>query len=150
MVVSSKKRSNAFTSYFDTCIYLKIIGVQAELGLGHAFPVSYLTIEGLNALGKLDPEEYEFYKNRYTEPLESVKPSLLDRATDLPVVSQSRSAERKRVNRHFGGVLEQWSSLSPKSRAYHLKDALKHPTLKNTKLVLELGKQDAESSALES
>ncbi|MFC1486615.1 hypothetical protein ACFLRN_02855 [Thermoproteota archaeon] len=134
-----KKSSNTFVSHFDTCLYLKIIGVQSELHLGHSFPVMYLTVEGLNAIGKLSPEEYEFYKNRYTESLDDFKPSLLDRALESNIVVKTRAAERKALNRHFAGVLEQWSKLKPESRAYHIKEASKHPTLKNAKLVVDLG-----------
>ncbi len=148
--VGNKKRVNSFTVHTDTCIYLKIVGLQAELGLGHSFAALYPLIEGLNTLGKLTPEEYEFYRNRYTVKLEDVKPSLLVRAEKESPLIQTRAAERKSVNRHFGGVLEQWAVLNPKSRAFHLKEAAKHPTLKNAKLVLALGKQDAESAALES
>ena len=116
-----------------------MLGVQIELGLGHSFPVLYLTVEGLNAIGKLAPEEYEFYKNRYTEPLETVKPSLFSKATKPTEFVQTREAERKSLNNRFKSILEQWNKLSPKAQSYHLASASGHPTLKYAKLLLEIG-----------
>ncbi len=150
MFLSSKSkriRSNGFLSYFDTLIYQKILGVQYELGLGRSFPILYLTIEGLNALGKLAPEEYEFYKLRYTAPLESIKPSLYSKATKsqdvVPkVFAQTREAECKSMNNFFKSIIDEWDRLSAKARKYHLKTASRHPTLKYAKQLVKLGAEE--------
>ena len=64
---------------------------------------------------------------------------------------QSREAYCKAQNKYFGEVLSQWSSLKDSAKRAHLKKAglPENKTLKNAKLLLELGEQDKERLTLE-
>jgi len=129
----------------DYKLYLATIQYQADHGLGKAYTGMLLHVEGLHSEGYLSDADYELYKAKYSIGLAEGHKS--------PTViykEQTRAAECKVQNKHFGEVLAHWSTLKEKSKLYHLKDAAKHPKIKNAKLLLELGKQEAERVALES
>jgi hypothetical protein len=119
----------------DYKLYLAAIKYQADHGLGKAYTGMSVFVEGLHSEGYLSDADYEVYKAKYSVGLAEGHKS----PTQIHV-EQSRAAERKTVNKHFGEVLSQWSGLKDSAKQYHLKEAEKHKTLKNAKLLLDLAK----------
>jgi len=64
------------------------------------------------------------------------------------VKAQTRANYCRTQNDYFGEALKQWASMKPKSKQHYLRKAAdpENRTLKNAKMVLELGAQEAEAS----
>jgi len=135
---------HAYRLFLDRTLYLATIRLQAERGLGKSYSAMLPFVEGLHALGYLSDADYELYRNKYSIGLIEGNKS----PTQI-YKERSRAAECKTKNRYFGEVLAQWSTLKEKSKRYHLKEAEKHKTLKNAKLLLELGVQEKERLTIE-
>ena len=93
-------------------------------------------VEGLHAMGFLGDADYEVYKNKYSIGLE--ESANVPTKADIIRMERKENKNRK-INRHFGEVLAQWSQLKDSTKDYHLKEAEKHRNLKNAKLLLDLG-----------
>jgi len=125
--------------YLDRKLYLATIQLQAKMGLGKSFSAMLPFVEGLHAMGFLCDADYEVYRNKYSIGLEDA----VTVKTPAQIFREEKKANKyKQLNRHFGGVLAQWSGLKDKTKQYHLKEAAKHKNLKNAKLVLELAEQE--------
>jgi hypothetical protein len=135
---------HAYRLFLDRTLYLAAVQLQADRGLGKAFSVMLPLVEGFHVLGYLSDGDYDLYKSKYSIGLieGNKSPTQIRR-------EQTRAAECKSLNRHFGEVLAQWSTLKESSKRYHLKEAEKFKTLKNAKLVLELGVQEKEKLAVD-
>ena len=137
-------KGHQYSLFLDYKLYLATVQLQADHGLGKAYSAMLPFVEGLHTMGYIEDSVYELYKRKYSVGLAESKKS--------PVqiqLEQTRAAERKAKNKFFGEVLAQWSELKPSSKAHHVREAEKYKTLKNAKLVLELGKQDKERLAIE-
>ena len=129
----------------DYRLYSAAIQLQADMGLGKAFSGMLPFVEGLHAMGYLDEETYELYRNKYSFSLAQAQENKNKSPVQL-LKEQSRDNYLKTQNAHYGEVLSQWSRLKDSTKQYHLVDAAlpKNKTLKNAKLLLELGAQEAE------
>lgn len=126
----------------DHVLYMRMLQLQVDKGLGKSFAGMLACVEGLHVMGYSDEAEYELYRNKYSLPLAESPKNKAKRALSPEHYrkQQTREAERKALNKYFGEVFAQWFTLKPESREYHLKEALKHKTLKNAKLLLDLAK----------
>lgn len=135
----------------DYRLYTAAIKLQSDLGLGKAYAGMLPYVEGLYAMGYLGDEDYELYKNKYSVSLAEAHENKNKSPVEL-LKAQSRHDQRRTQNGFFGEALKQWVTMKPKSKQYYLKKAAlpENKTLKNAKLVLELGAQDAEVKPFES
>lgn len=123
----------------DRKLYLATIQLQADKGLGKSFSAMLPFVEGLHSLGYLSDGDYEVYKRKYSLGLEEAA----NQPTKAEILRQEEAHNRNRqLNHHFGEVLAQWSTLKDSVKEYHLKEAEKHKTLKNAKLILDLAKPE--------
>ena len=104
-------------------------------------------VEGLHVMGYLSDEDYELYRNKYSVSLAEAH----DNKNKSPVqiaAEQTRHNYCRSQNAHFGEVLSQWSGLKDSTKKYHLAAAAlpENCTLKNAKLLLELGAQEQEAN----
>ena len=137
---------HSYRMFLDRKLYLATVKLQADHGLGKSYSALLPFVEGLHAMGYLDSETFELYRNKYSVGLEETANI---KSPAQIIKEETKAAKYRQLNNHFGEVLAQWSMLKDKSKQYHLKEAEKHKTLKNAKLLLELGKQEAECVALE-
>ena len=127
----------SYRLYMDRKLYLALIQLQADKGLSKSKAGLLSVVEGLHQIGYLSNGDYEVYRNKYSVSLEEAA----NRPTKADILRQETRHNRNRqLNRHFGEVLAQWSTLKDSAQQFHLKEAEKHKTLKNAKLLLDLGK----------
>jgi hypothetical protein len=69
-----KSREHVFYLYLDSPLYNAVIKFQAEKELGRAYATLRIFVEGLKALNLISQDLYEYYKQKYSEPL---KPSFI-------------------------------------------------------------------------
>ena len=132
--------------FLDRKLYLSTIQLQAKLGLGKSFSAMLPFVTGLHEMGFLCDADFEVYKAKYSIGLEE---AVCVKSPAQIKKEETRHNKNRQLNNHFGEVLAQWSTLSEKTRAYHLKGAAKYPKLKIAKLVVELGEQDKERLTIE-
>ena len=133
----------------DYRLYSAAIKLQSDMGLGKAFSGMLPYVEGLYVMGYLDDETYDLYRNNYSVSLAEAHNN--KNKSPLEIVKlQTRSNYRRTQNDYFGEALKQWSTMKPKSKAYYLKKAAdpENCSIKNAKLVLELGAQEAEAKTV--
>ena len=130
----------SYRLYMDRKLYLSLIRLQAEKGLSKSKAGLLSVVEGLHSLGYLEDSDYVIYKTKYNVGLEEAA----NQPTRADVIRQEKAHNRNRqLNRHFGEVLAQWSQLKPSAKRYHLENARKYKTLKNARLLLDLGSQES-------
>ena len=131
----------------DHILYMKMLQVQVDYGLGKAYAGLLVNVHGLHALGYLNDEEFELYKNKYSVSLADANANKNKSPVEV-ANEQSRSNYCRTANKEFGNVLNQWSTMKQKNRAYWIKKAQlpENANIKNAKLVLELGACVKESS----
>lgn len=128
---------NQYRLFLDRKLYMAVVRLQAERGLGKSFSALLPLVEGLHILGYLSDGDYEVYKAKYSFGLEEAA----NAPTEVDILRQEKKANKYRqLNRHFGEVLEQWPTLKESARQFHLKEAAKHKNLKNARLVLDLAR----------
>jgi hypothetical protein len=135
----------------DFRLYSATIKLQSDMGLGKAYAGMLPFVEGLHSLGYLQDEDYELYRNKYSVSLEDAHNNKNKSPVQI-LKEQSRANYRRTQNDYFGEALKQWAHMKPKAKKYYLKKASdpENKTLKNAKLLLELGEQDRERLTLES
>jgi len=71
-----KVEASRFPCYLPPELYLGIVKLQADRGLGRIYPVLLAITEGLYQMGYISKEVYEIYSKKYSEKLikEEVKP----------------------------------------------------------------------------
>jgi hypothetical protein len=127
----------SYRLYMDRKLYLALIQLQADKGLSKSKAGLLSVVEGLHQIGYLSNGDYEVYRNKYSVSLEEAA----NRPTKADIIRQEKRHNRNRqLNRHFGEVLAQWSRLKDSAKQFYLKEAEKNKTLKNAKLLLDLGK----------
>ena len=122
--------------YLNRKIYIAIVKLQADQGLGKSYSALLPLVEGLHTMKYLSDEDYEIYRAKYSVGLEE--------AANCPTLAQIRKQETKanrdrKLNRHYSEVLKQWTTLSDDTKAYHLKKAEEDKHLKFARDVLKLG-----------
>lgn len=127
----------SYRLYMDRKLYLALIQLQADRGLTKSKAGLLSIVEGLHKMDYLSDADYEVYRNKYSVSLEEAA----NQPTKADIIKQETAHNRNRqLNRHFGEVLAQWSQLKDPAKQYHLREAAKHKTLKNAKLLLDLEK----------
>ena len=139
-----------FLLCFDHILYMKMLQVQVDNGLGKAFAGMLVAIEGLNAMGLLEEAEYDLYKNKYSVSLADAKANKSKSPVQI-AKEQSRVSYCKATRKEFGNVLNQWSSMKPRNKDYWVKKAKlpENAKIQNAKLVLGLGAHEVEASTIE-
>ena len=130
----------SYRLYVDRKIYMALIKLQAEKGLTKSKSGLLAVVEGLHSMGYLQNGDYEVYKAKYSVPIdvEPLTPTQIKKR-------EIKENKDRQLNRHYKQVLEQWDSISKKSKLYHLKTAAKDKHLKWAKKVLEKGSQILEA-----
>ena len=106
--------------FLDRKLYLATTQLQADLHLGHTFGALLPFVEGLHSMGYLSDGDYEVYKNKYSVPPDA------EILTPEAIKQQETKENRNRqLNRHYKEVFEQWDTLKPETKAYHIKTAEK-------------------------
>jgi len=118
--------------YLERKIYLAFIKLQADKGLGRSYAGLLPFCEGLFRLGYLDKETYEASVKKYSVGLVEGK--------TLTPEEQIEQQHIKSIEQTLTSVLEQWSALSDKARARHIRTATENQALPIAKRILE--KQD--------
>ena len=62
-------QQHKFLLYLDSPLYLAVVKFQAENELGRSYAALRIFIEGLKALNLISQDLYEYYKQKYSEPL---------------------------------------------------------------------------------
>lgn len=123
----------------DRKLYSAVIRLQAAKGLGKSYSALLPFVEGLHLMGYLDDADYEVYRNKYSVSLEEAS------KTPTQIIrEEKRHNKYRQLNRHYSEALKQWSTLSDKSKAVHLKKAAEHSHLKNARLLLDLANTSLE------
>ena len=143
-------RGHVFQICCDNVLYMKMLQVQVEKGLGKAFAGMLVNVEGLYAMGYLDEEQHDLYKNKYSVGLAEAKANMSKSPVQI-AKEQSRVSYCKTARKEFGNVLNQWTTMKQKNKAYWVKKANlpENANIQNAKLVLELAEQEKESLTLE-
>lgn len=130
-------KPHGFLVYLAPELYMAIVKLQADKGLGRVYPVLYTINEGLYKLGYIKKEVYEIYEKKYSEPLIQEKPKPL---TKERLEEQKKLRELEKL---FSQVIERWPKLSEKARIKHIakaKTCLEN--VPNAKLVLALATEN--------
>ena len=135
---------HVFKLCFDNVLYMKMLQVQVDNGLGKAFAGMLVNVYGLHAMGYLNDAEFELYKNKYSVSLAESKENKNKSPVQI-AKEQSRANFCRTQNKYFGEALKQWSSMKPKNMAFYLKKAAlpENKNLKNARLLLDLAKPNA-------
>jgi len=128
----------------DHVLYLKMLQVQVNNGLGKAYAGMLVNVHGLHAMGLLNDSEFEVYKNKYSVSLAESKEN--KNKSPLQIVKdQSRANFCRTQNKYFGNALDQWATMKPRNRKYFIEKAKlpENVNIKNAKLILELAEQES-------
>jgi hypothetical protein len=130
-------KPHGYLLYLNRAVYLAVVKLQADLGLGRSYSAMLPLVEGLHSMGYLSDEDYEEAKAQYSV-------GLIEANKKPPTVEQIQvKQEIERLEKHYSGVLEQWATLSEKAKLAHLKRAQKDAEkVSSAKLVLDLAPQD--------
>jgi hypothetical protein len=88
-------QQHKFLLYLDSPLYLAVVKFQAENELGRSYAALRIFIEGLKALNLISEELYEFYRQKYSEPL---KPNFILEDKRLKCVLCGKPASHKVYN----------------------------------------------------
>lgn len=116
---------------------------QINENLTRSKAILLFTLRGACEEGKLSEADYEVLKEKYSVTIQEAQE--MKKVTPEQLRAEAREEENhnnynRKMNRHFGEVLAQWSTLKDSTKEYHLKAAEEHKKLKNAKLVLDLAK----------
>jgi hypothetical protein len=98
-----KFRQHQFIIFLDSPLYLAVVKFQAEHELGRSYAALRIFIEGLKTLNLITQDLYEYYKEKYSQPL---KPNFILEDKRPKCVSCSRPATAKVQNIQNGIVQE--------------------------------------------
>ena len=120
-------REHGVMLYLDRELYRAFIKLQADKDLGRSYAGLLPFVEGLYAMGYLTQQVYERHKEKYSSPLVVEKP-----------LQHFIDKEDEQLNKTLKMVADQWNlHPDPKWRQGWITTAELHPTLPNSKLVLE-------------
>lgn len=134
-------KPHGYLLYLNRPVYLAVVKLQADLGLGRAYSAQLPLVEGLHNMGYLSDGDYEEAKAKYSV-------GLIEANKKPPTIKQlQRKEELERLEKHYSGVLEQWATLSEKAKLVHLKRAREDAKkVSSAKLVLDLAHPSLEAS----
>ncbi len=120
-------REHGVMLYLDRTLYRAFIKLQADKDLGRSYAGLLPFVEGLYAMGYIDEQIYVQHKEKYSAPLVVQKP-----------LQHFVNKEDEQLNKTLEMVAEQWDDHQNQEwRQRWINTAEQHPTLSNSKLVLE-------------
>jgi hypothetical protein len=127
-------------------LHFAIMSKQISENLTRSKAFLLFALRGAYEEGKLSEADYEVLKAKYSVTIPEAQE--MKKVTPAQLRAKAREEENRhnynrKMNRHFGEVLSQWSGLKDSAKRHHLKEAEKHKTLKNAKLLLDLAKPNA-------
>ena len=127
-------------------LHFAVMSKQINEQLTRSKAFLLFAIRGAFEEGKLSEANYEVLKSKYSITIPEAKK--LKKVTPEQLQAKAREEENRhnlnrKMNRHFGEVLAQWSSLKISAKEHHLKEAEKNKNLKNAKLLLDLATPNA-------
>lgn len=129
-------REHGVMLYLDRTLYRAFIKLQADKDLGRSYAGLLPFVEGLYAMGYINEQVYVQHKEKYSVPLIVDKP--LQHFVDK---------EDEQLNKTLKMAADQWEDhRDPLWRQGWITRAELHPTLPNSKLVLDKRPQERELS----
>ena len=120
-------REHGVMLYLDRTLYRAFIKLQADKDSGRSYAGLLPFVEGLYAMGYIDEQIYVQHKEKYSAPLVVQKP-----------LQHFVNKEDEQLNKTLEMVAEQWDDhRNQEWRQRWINTAEQHPTLSNSKLVLE-------------
>jgi hypothetical protein len=102
--------------FLDKELYVALIRLQADKGLGRSYAGLLPFVEGLYHMGYINLDVYQKHVAKYSESL--TKKKQLTLAETLEMEKNIQQA------RYFKAVADQWEMLTPSQQQAHLKRAL--------------------------
>lgn len=131
-------KGHGLVLYLAAELVLSLAKLQTEKRLGRSYAGLLALTEGFHELGVLSDEDYEHAKAQYSVSLvqKNKKP--------LTLTQIKQKEEFEELEKHYSRLLEQWATLSEKTKTFHLKKAEKDAKkAKTAKLLLDLQNPNA-------
>jgi len=113
----SEERPNAHMIFFPTELYMGLIKKMAAYEIGKSAAILDCLNESLFREGFINAETYEKFRSQYRKKLVDVV-----KEKEKATVKEQRDIEK--LQKLFVMVSEQWDTLQPKARQYHVKKAI--------------------------
>jgi len=119
-------KAHGLLLYLPSSLYLALVRLQAEKGLGRSFAGLLALTEGLYRLGYLEEEEYIRLCERYSTPLENV------------VVAYTIEEQLP----PFKEALEEWDRRDKEWKLKWVRTAVKYPKVDEARIIIEKAEKE--------
>ncbi|RLI44854.1 hypothetical protein DRO64_03315 [Candidatus Bathyarchaeota archaeon] len=119
-------KAHGLLLYLPPSLYLALIRLQADKGLGRSFAGLLALTEGLYRLGYLEEKEYTRLRKRYSIPLKEV------------IVTYNAEEQLP----PFKEALEEWDKRDKEWKLKWVRIAMKYPKVEEAQIIIEKAKEE--------